>query len=491
MELELKQYSENLEATVRERTETLRSAKNQLEHVIELNPAVIFTVKLLPDLRMEVTYMSKNIVSLSGFEAKEFVGRKGEDFWEKRIHPDDLSLYRSELPKLLNPNQNNWFSEYRFLCGDGVYRWIREELNVIRDSTGKIGDLIGLWTDVTDRKESETLEEKRKAELAKKLNDITDRLESLTKIREKLKTAPDITTGLDSVLENILWSFGLDCGAVLVFDRKTNTVNVRASKARTKELRLNQSYPIDVVELKDLQAKSITRTPGEDERSILGTEVVHAIPIRAATEIYGALVLGNEKQNSLEEEDKRILELYAELVYSFMIEKSMSLTPVLESTKEHVSGLVSKIELGEMYLFKKNPTDAFEVFTNTVFAGHEGLCITRMYPPKIRSKYDLQKTPILWLTNEAAEGEQCVYSIQDLSIAVGDFLERAQKAVVLIDGFEYLITNHGFDSFLTFLQILKNRMQRRNGILLASIFEQALAPRELALIEREMQPFGR
>ncbi len=42
-----------------------------------------------------------------------------------------------------------------------------------------------------------------------------------------------------------------------------------------------------------------------------------------------------------------------------------------------------------------------------------------------------------------------------------------------------------------FLQILKNRVQRGNGIIIASIIEQTLAPRELALIEREMQLFGR
>jgi hypothetical protein len=240
-----------------------------------------------------------------------------------------------------------------------------------------------------------------------------------------------------------------------------------------------------------LQAKSITKTVGKDETSILGTEIVHVIPIRAGMEVYGVLALGNDKQSSLEDEDVRILELYAELVYSFMIEKSMSLTPVLESKTEDGIRLSSNIEPGEMYLFKRNPADAFEVFTNTVFAGHQGLCITRMYPPKIRSKYGLQKTPIVWLTNEATEGEQCVYSVQELSILVGDYLAKAEKAVVLIDGFEYLITNHGFDAFLRFLQILKNRVQRRNGILIASVFQQTLTPRELGLIEREMQLFGR
>jgi two-component system cell cycle response regulator len=110
-----------------------------------------------------------------------------------------------------------------------------------------------------------------------------------------------------------------------------------------------------------------------------------------------------------------------------------------------------------------------------------------MYPPKVRTKYGLEKTPIVWLTSEASEGEQSVNSIQDLSIMIGDYLEKAEKAIVLLDGVEYLITNHGFESFLKFLQILKDRLQKRNAVLIAPVLEQALEPKELALVEREMQ----
>jgi two-component system cell cycle response regulator len=165
-------------------------------------------------------------------------------------------------------------------------------------------------------------------------------------------------------------------------------------------------------------------------------------------------------------------------------EKSVALTPVLESktTRE-----ASNLELGQIYLFKKEPAKAFDVFASTVFGGHEGLCITRMYPPKVRDKYGLEKTPIVWLTSEALEGENSVHSIQDLSIMIGDYLDKAEKAVVLIDGFEYLITNHGFEAFLKFLQILRDRMQKRNGVLIAPVLEQALDPKELGLIERETQ----
>ncbi|MGP8069614.1 MAG: PAS domain S-box protein [Candidatus Bathyarchaeia archaeon] len=627
LEEKLKSYAEHLEELVKERTaklaeseERYRVAKERLEYVTTMNPAVVGISHPTSDKSdFHASFLSKSAKSVLGFEAEELVGKSGADFWESRIPVEDLLRFRAETPLLWRDGQHTF--EYRFLHKDGGTRWIHEEQRVIRDSEGNPKDIVGYWTDVTEKKkleeelreseeryrivadntydwefwrttegkliycspsckritghtreefladpgllnrivhpddqtmfvkhqdkvyteqssetiqfriitseeevkwiehacqpvfgedgefrgirgsnrdatlrvQAEALEEKRKAEVAKKLNDITDRLQSLTQTREKLKTAPDVGTGLDVVLETVLWSFAFDCGAVFVLDRKANTASMRAAKARSKEMNLNQSYPLEgFSELKDVQAKSITKTVGKDESSILGTEIVHVIPIRAGTEIYGVLALGNDKQSSLEEEDVRILELYAELVYSFMIEKSMSLTPVLESkTEGAISRLSSSLEPGEMYLFKKNPADAFEVFTNTVFAGHQGLCVTRMYPPKVRSRYGIQKTPIVWLTNESTEGEQCMHSIQDLSIVIGDYLAKAEKAVVLIDGFEYLITNHGFEAFLRFLQILKNRVQRGNGIIIASIIEQTLAPRELALIEREMQLFGR
>jgi hypothetical protein len=262
-------------------------------------------------------------------------------------------------------------------------------------------------------------------------------------------------------------------------------MNVRASKSKAKEIRLNESYPLQgFVELRDLQTKSVTRVVGKGDSGLFGTPIVHSIPILASNEIYGVLAFGNEEQHSLRESSVRILELYAELVSSFMIEKPVAVTPVLESKiAERMSGL----ESGQMYLVKKDPAKAFDVFAGTVFSGYEGLCVTRMYPPKVRTKYGLEKTPIVWLTSEASEGEKSVHSIQDLSIMIGDYLVKAEKAVVLIDGFEYLITNHGFESFLKFLQIVKDRLQRQNAILIAPVLEQALAPKELALIEREMQ----
>jgi hypothetical protein len=75
--------------------------------------------------------------------------------------------------------------------------------------------------------------------------------------------------------------------------------------------------------------------------------------------------------------------------------------------------------------------------------------------------------------------------MQDISIIIGEFLEKAMNPVILLDGFEYLITNNGFDSFIRFLQVVKDRLQRRNGVLIAPILEETLEPKELAFLNRE------
>jgi PAS domain S-box-containing protein len=137
--------------------EELRSARERLEHVIASNPAVIIAGKPRADLcDYDVTYVSNRVVDMLGFEPQQFIGHP--EFWDSHVHPDDLRRYTTEVPVLWKKAQCTF--EYRFLHKDGSYRWIREEANVIRDAAGNPAEVMGYWTDVTERKRME-------AELAK------------------------------------------------------------------------------------------------------------------------------------------------------------------------------------------------------------------------------------------------------------------------------------------------------------------------------------
>jgi PAS domain S-box-containing protein len=142
-----------VDVTDRKRAEEeVRAARERLDYVITTNPAVIYSGKPLADYSdFVLTYVSERVVSMLGFEPRDFIGHP--EFWLGRVHPDDLRRYPAEVPELWKMGQYTF--EYRFLHKDGSYRWIREEAKVIRDAAGKPVEVMGYWTDVTERKRME------------------------------------------------------------------------------------------------------------------------------------------------------------------------------------------------------------------------------------------------------------------------------------------------------------------------------------------------
>ncbi|MEM2942427.1 MAG: DUF835 domain-containing protein [Candidatus Bathyarchaeia archaeon] len=147
------------------------------------------------------------------------------------------------------------------------------------------------------------------------------------------------------------------------------------------------------------------------------------------------------------------------------------------------------MESDSRYLVKNETDKAFKVFTDKILSGADGLCITREHPAKVKRRYGLENTPVVWLTAERTEAHRTVDSLIDLSILIGDFLQRVKRGVILLDGFEYLITNHGFNPFIKFLQFTRDRLELSNSTLIAPLLEDALDMKQARLIEREMRPY--
>jgi PAS domain S-box-containing protein len=476
--------------------EELRSAKKQLEYVVTANPAVIYVAKPLPDLSdFGTTYISENVFSLLGFESRDFVVHP--EFWTSRIHPDDVVTFKQKLSGLWKNGRQTF--EYRFLCKNEKYRWIREETTVVRDAAGEPQDIIGNVIDISEQKKLEealrTSEQNlRKANENLELGivETTEQIESIARLREKLRRTPDLSTGLEMVLETIIWELGMEIGAIFAFDREKGLANLQALKTQSENMTLQQTYPLNdrFIEFEATRAKNIVKLVAQDDNSLLKTKSVYSTPIIITNEMYGVLTLGSNKTEKLADTDLIILEFYTELISQTITERRLTVKPVRErdETKAPSSWPAPvkrpELELGNIYL-TKNQSFAYEIFSKFVLAGSEGLCVTREHPTKMRKRLGLEKTPIVWLTGEAFPNEHTIGSLQDLSITLGDFLQKAERPIVMLDGFEYLITNHTFESFLKFLQIIRDRIQSHNAILIAPITEKAFEPRTLGLIERE------
>ena len=90
---------------------------------------------------------------LLGFEAEEISDRK-EDWWA-RVHHEDRAHYVSLLEAPLRSETRSVEVEHRKLDSSGHTRWFLSRASLLSDEQGRPERLLGLDTDITDRKTAE------------------------------------------------------------------------------------------------------------------------------------------------------------------------------------------------------------------------------------------------------------------------------------------------------------------------------------------------
>lgn len=130
--------------------ETLRVTQERLGYLITHNPAVIYSLQ--PGGNCPMTFISDNVKTLLGYEPEEFL--ENPSFWIDHIHPEDLPDMSSSLESGWQPGQSMSY-EYRFLCAQGNYRWMRDENRLLLDEQGKPLEVVGYLADITERKQAE------------------------------------------------------------------------------------------------------------------------------------------------------------------------------------------------------------------------------------------------------------------------------------------------------------------------------------------------
>jgi len=123
----------------------------ELAKLISIGPIVIYTCEAFGDFA--ATSITPNILDQLGYSPEEFLETPG--FWASNIHPDDREKIFADLGNLFENGTHS--HEYRFLDKAGKYRWMHDELRLILNDTGEPETIVGYWTDITKRKESEEM----------------------------------------------------------------------------------------------------------------------------------------------------------------------------------------------------------------------------------------------------------------------------------------------------------------------------------------------
>ncbi len=129
--------------------EAQAAAQQRLDRLLSSSPAVIYSYKATGDFAP--TFVSNNIRNLLGYEPQEYL--ENADFWRRCVHPDELAAVEGESLHLFK--QGHHTVEYRFLKKDGTYCWVNDAQHLIRDAESQPVEVVGSWSDITDRKRAE------------------------------------------------------------------------------------------------------------------------------------------------------------------------------------------------------------------------------------------------------------------------------------------------------------------------------------------------
>lgn len=118
----------------------------------------------------------------------------------KIIHPDDFAEVKKKIRNLFKSHiQVSGEVEFRLISKLGNVVWVRNKLNIVRNSKGEIQKLYGLVSDVSLRKKAE-LELKKSSDKLIKLNETKDRFISI--ISHDLRTPFSSVVGFTDLLLN-------------------------------------------------------------------------------------------------------------------------------------------------------------------------------------------------------------------------------------------------------------------------------------------------
>ena len=378
------------------------------------------------DLEGNITHVSEQTLKVHGARSeKDLIGKNALEL----IAPEDHERATANLEKTLNDGLVRNL-EYILLKKDGIRFTGELSASLIRDAGGNPKAFIATTRDITERKIAEE------------------------KIKELAKFNRDIVQSMKGGITI------LDLEGLITF------INPEVEKKlgyKRKEL-LGESWEKILAEdyfrrMRDCLADSMDGKDARFEGVLVGKDKSELPVLISASPQY---------------ED--------EILTSILVE----ITDISERRKERIAReelMKFKVKRGNTYLIKEKEFDlardvSLELYKNRF----KGIVISREHPEKIKGKIDVDMS-VFWLTKDPKDKTSVKPDFTLLEKIIDDEIDR--DTFVLLNRFDYLVTQNGFMETLNFIQHLNEMFYARKSILILSFDPNTLNSQELSLLEKE------
>lgn len=214
--------------TARKRRE--RKLREQGRRLEQIRRNVTDVVWMSPPDKSEIEFVSEAYETIWGRSTEEL--RKHPGSFVEGIHPEDRGRVQS-AQEIQKQNPDAYDEIYRVVRPEGEVRWVRDRSTGVYDEDGRLEHIIGVATDITERKEQE-----------RALRERQEKIEALYEATRRLLTAEgpkDVSTRIHELVEDIfdypLRNTGFVDGESIVPERTTaeHSLGVSTPKRRPKD----------------------------------------------------------------------------------------------------------------------------------------------------------------------------------------------------------------------------------------------------------------
>lgn len=191
-----------------------KTIEENLKATINTSPSIIAKANLNTGFYIEA---NQAVTRILGWSVEEFISKPITDF----IHPDDNQITAEKTQKQLEGLEIHQF-ENRFLCKNGIYKWISWNAN----SANSDGIVLGVGSDVTQRKEIEFQLLNKNAEYEALNEELRQTNEELFKAKEEAEKSEANLQDAQRMANIGNWRFYLKTGKVEMSDEMINLLGI-------------------------------------------------------------------------------------------------------------------------------------------------------------------------------------------------------------------------------------------------------------------------
>jgi PAS domain S-box-containing protein len=141
---------------------------------------------------------------------------------------------------------------------------------------------------------------------------------------------------------------------------------------------------------------------------------------------------------------------------------------------------------GNSYIIvDKENKSAFNLFMDLTLFDFSGLFITRDLTSAMQYNDQLSNIEIVILSQDKLMGFENISELEDLDLKINDFIKRIPKSIILLDRIDYLFTIFSFDKVIKCIYKIVNNISNSKAILLVRCNPLVLTDKQLALLEEE------